>query len=181
MILVCQRPLGKVDYAIADEELGEEVLEGTGLQFNTLYYYKMDGPNDASPVKGSIPLANLTNLQVKLDEKHWIITLIEGQKQRKLIFDKRATFDTWEEALLLARQTVAEKKKFEEQNVKDISRLVRVYDKNSDKLEQEINEKFIVPLGRNWEHADKLLELCSELQKELLQVIEACVSSEPAR
>jgi len=75
--------------------------------------------------------------------------------------------------------TAKEKQQSLSGNVKNISKLVTLFDTNEDIVRQQIESEYEekLPLEKeDWEDVDSLLLVCSELKDDMMGTFDACLS-----
>ena len=126
-------------------------------------------------------MSELTDLQLNHSAKTHTITLVEGDKTHSLIFEKQEEFNRWGEALAMSIKTAAEVKISQQNAATGIARITRLFERNKTKALEEIEEQFVTPLNHTWTDVGALLGKCSELRRELIEIVEECLKSEPVR
>ena len=83
------------------------------LEFDTLYYYAMDTPDDASGSLGEIKTLNIIKVEVKdmkkSSEAGHAFIIDTGKKRFHLNMDHRFELERWVEAIEISMQTAKEK------------------------------------------------------------------------
>ena len=96
-----------------DSEVLSETVLPPLLEFDTIYYYAMDTPDDASGSLGEIKTLNILKVEVKdmrqsSEEGHAFI-IDTGKKMLHLNVEHRFEMEKWVEAIEISMQTAREK------------------------------------------------------------------------
>jgi len=108
------------------------------LEFDVIYYFRMDTPDDASGPAGEIKTLNILKVGVKdmtksKEDGHAFI-IDTGKKLYHLNTEHRFELERWVEAIEISMQTSKERQLSITGACKNISPIVTLYDTNEDIL-----------------------------------------------
>jgi len=110
--LISSRPLTEEDFLNDPEVLSETVLPPL-LEFDCLYYYAMDTPDDASGSLGEIKTSGIMKVEVKdmrqSSEIGHAFIIDTGKKLMHLNVDHKFEMERWVEAIQISVLTAKEK------------------------------------------------------------------------
>lgn len=187
--LISSRPLNTEDFIRDSVVLGETVLPPL-FEFDTIYQYFMDAPEDASGQNGTIKTNDLISITIKdmskssSEDGHAFI-LDSGNHKYHLNSLYRFEMERWVEAIVISMQTARESKMSLTGACKNISMLVSQFDMDKKRLEIKIRRDLLkrLPLElEEWDgDIDVVLEQCSHISEELIETFDACLAIKPQR
>ena len=185
--LISSRPLNREDY-LADPEILSETVLPPLLEYDVLYYFVMDTPDDASGAMGDVKTVQILNVTIKdmtkskSEDGHAFI-IDTGSKMFHLNAEHRFELERWVEAIELSMQTARERQLSITGACKNISSLVALYDENPSIVKQKVEDQFenALPPTKNWEDVESLLEMCTALREDMITTFDACLALKPQR
>ena len=148
------------------------------LEFDVMYYFVMDTPDDPSGSLGEIKALNILKVEIKnmskskTEEGHAFI-IDTGKKLFHLNTQYKFELDRWVEAVEISMQTAREKQLSITGACKNISQIVTLFDMNQDILRSQIEDEYEQKIPKtkdNWEDVESLLQTCSELKDDMITV-----------
>lgn len=180
--MISSRPLNKEDYLEDNEQITDDILPPL-IDFDTVYYYEMNGKDDSSPFKGCIKCTDISKIDTKTDGKWHSIIIDAGAKKYELMAEKKFIVQSWMEAMELAQRTSNERQYSITGSMKNISRIVTEFEIDADQLSQRLQEEAIelFPQGKEWSSLDEILDRANTLSKQLFSIFDACLAQNPQR
>ncbi|CDW71658.1 ph domain containing protein [Stylonychia lemnae] len=156
------------------EILSESVLPPL-LEFDVIYYFRMDTLDDASGPAGDIKTINILKVEIKnmnksKEEGHAFI-IDTGKKLFHLNTEHRFELERWVEAVEISMQTAKERQLSITGACKNISQIVTLFDTNEDILRQQIEDMYdkkIPKTKKDWEDVESLLSTCTDLSDDMI-------------
>ena len=186
--LISSRPLNMEDFLEDEHVLAETELPPL-YEFDTMYYYYMDTPYDASGAQGQIPTNKIISVQIKnmqesKEEGHAFV-LDTGSAKYHLNAIYRFEMERWIEAIIISMQTARESKLSLTGSCKNISKIVTSFDSDQRKLQQVTQDKLDknLPLEvEDWENdLETLIQECTKVKDDLVTTFDACLALKPHR
>lgn len=107
VFLISQRPLDKEAYVIDSDYIGDGNLPAL-IEFNTLYYYRMNDENDDSIAKGEIKALDIDNISLSEKKNEYGFVIDAGPKKYEFQAATRFICERWVEALEVCQKTAKE-------------------------------------------------------------------------
>lgn len=195
--MISSRPLNRQNFLTDSEILSDTVLPPL-LEFDVIYYFCMETPEDHSGAMGEIRTLEILDVDIKdmskskTEEGHAFI-VDTGKKKYHLNAEHRFEMERWIEAIELSIQTSRERKLSITGACKNIAALVYQVDSNETIVRQQITDQFekAIPRLRDWDDVESLLEQCTVLKDDMItvrtvffivsQTFDACLALKPQR
>ena len=195
--MISSRPLNRQNFLTDSEILSDTVLPPL-LEYDVIYYFCMETPEDHSGAMGEIRTLEILDVDIKdmskskTEEGHAFI-VDTGKKKYHLNAEHRFEMERWIEAIELSIQTSRERKLSITGACKNIAALVYQVDSNETIVRQQITDQFekAIPRLRDWDDVESLLEQCTILKDDMItvrtvffivsQTFDACLALKPQR
>lgn len=173
------------------ENLSEEHLPSL-IDFDTVYYYSFDNEKDDTLCLGSVKTVDIftDQLQIKtVNSNEHEFVLDVGKKKYEFIAPTKFMAQQWVEAIECSHRTSSENRQSITGQIKNISKIVTLYELDRDALKDDILEGVKEKLQTmdidskyiEFEEIHLLLELCTQISDEMVTIFDACLAQPKAR
>jgi hypothetical protein len=135
--MVSSRPLGMEDFLRDNEVLNEAKLPPL-FEFDTIYQYFMDAPDDSSGHSHQLRTSDIISIKILkmdgLNDKGHSFILDTGSSKLHLNALYKFEMERWVEAIVISMQTAREAKLSLTGATKNISKMVTQYDMDREKM-----------------------------------------------
>lgn len=147
-----------------------------------LYYYGMQDEDDESGCKGYVRAVDIDKIKIVDKANEHRFTIDAGPKKYEFIAPARFVCEKWVEALELSKKTAKIKKYSITGNVKNISKIVTLYELDRDELRDDIEVEVDDKLNENeFDDIMELLEVCTVIRDDMIMIFDACLAETKPR
>lgn len=188
VFLISSRPLQKEAYLEDVGEIDEDELPPI-LNFDTIYYYKTNYPDDSVTLAGEIKTIDIDNIQKSEDDgKLHSFTIEAKSKSYQFVSNKRFIMEQWVEAITLSIKTAKEKQYSITGKIKNISMIVTNFEIDKDMVREEIEKDIDNQLWneemtdyKEYEEVYLTLEAIDVIKEDMIYTFDACLAQNPPR
>ena len=180
--MVSSRPLDSQNY-VSDPRTMDETLIPPLLELDTIYYYIMGKAGDSSGQCGEIKTIDILNVTIKdmsksKGESGHALIIDTGTNRIHLNTPHKFDLETWLEAILCSMQTAKETRLSLTEQCRNISQTIITFDTNKQAATSSLQIKMVdmLPKTSKYDDIDSLLEICSQINEDILSTINACMS-----